>query len=73
MIEIIGKNGAGKSYLANKLYYLGFKRNVGYTTRPIRDGEIDGIDYFFITKEKFEEYIVNNDFVEYKIRNGFYY
>ena len=62
MIEIIGKNGAGKSYLANKLYYLGFKRNVGYTTRPIRDGEIDGIDYFFITKEKFEEYIVNNDF-----------
>ena len=73
MIEIIGKNGAGKSYLANKLYYLGFKRNVGYTTRPIREGEIDGIDYFFITKEKFEEYIVNNDFVEYKIRNGFYY
>ena len=47
MIEIIGKNGAGKSYLANKLYHLGFERNVGYTTRPIRDGEIDGIDYFF--------------------------
>lgn len=73
MIEIIGKNGAGKSYLANKLYHLGFERNVGYTTRPIRDGEIDGIDYFFITKEKFEEYLVNNDFVDYKIRNGFYY
>lgn len=73
MIEIIGKNGAGKSYLANKLYHLGFERNVGYTTRPIRDGEIDGIDYFFITKEKFEEYIAKNYFVEYKIRNGFYY
>ena len=63
MVALLGKNGAGKSYLANKLYYLGFKRNVGYTTRPIREGEIDGIDYFFITKEKFEEYIVNNDFV----------
>lgn len=73
MIEIIGKNGAGKSYLANKLYHLGFERNVGYTTRPMRDGEIDGVDYFFITREKFEEYIANNDFVEYKIRNGFYY
>lgn len=73
MIEIIGKNGSGKSYLANKLYHLGFKRNVGYTTRPMRNGEINGIDYFFITKEKFEEYIANNDFIEYKIRNGFYY
>lgn len=73
MIEIIGKNGAGKSYLANKLYHLGFERNVGYTTRPMRDGEIDGIDYFFVTQEKFEEYIANNDFIEYKMRNGFYY
>lgn len=73
MIEIIGKNGAGKSYLANKLYRLGFERNVGYTTRPMRNGEIDGIDYFFITKEKFEEYIANDNFVEYKIRSGFYY
>ena len=54
MIEIIGKNGSGKSYLANKLYNLGFKRNVGYTTRPIRDNEIDGLDYFFITQEKLE-------------------
>ena len=73
MIEIIGKNGAGKSYLANKLYNLGFKRNVGYTTRPMRDGEINGIDYFFISKEKFEEHILFDNFVEYKIRNGFYY
>lgn len=73
MIEIIGKNGSGKSYLANKLYHLGFKRNVGCTTRPMRDGEIEGIDYFFISKGKFEEYIANNNFIEYKMRNGFYY
>ena len=73
MIEIIGKNGAGKSYLANELYHLGFKRNVGYTTRPMRNGEINGIDYFFITKEEFEKYIFYDDFIEYKIRNGFYY
>ena len=50
MIEIIGKNGAGKSYLANELYNFGFKRNVGYTTRPMRDGEINGVDYYFISK-----------------------
>lgn len=73
MIEIIGKNGAGKSYLANKLYSFGFERNVGYTTRPMRNGEIDGIDYYFITKEQFEELIKNNEFIDYKIRNDFYY
>lgn len=73
MIEIIGKNGAGKSYLANKLYDFGFERKVGYTTRPIRDGEINGIDYYFISKEQFEELIRSNQFIDYKIRNGFYY
>lgn len=73
MIEIIGKNGAGKSYLANKLYSFGFQRNIGYTTRPMRDCEINGIDYFFITKEEFEEFISNGNFIDYKFRNGFYY
>lgn len=73
MIEIIGKNGSGKSYLANKLYDFGFKRNIGYTTRPMRDGEIDGIDYYFVSKKLFEQMIKNNEFIDYKIRNGFYY
>lgn len=39
MIEIIGKNGAGKSYLANKLYYLGFKRNVGILQDQLEMGK----------------------------------
>ena len=73
MIEIIGKNGAGKSYLANKLYNFGFKRNVGYTKRPMREGEINGIDYFFISKNRFEEMINKDEFIDYKFRNGFYY
>ena len=68
MIEIIGKNGAGKTYLANRLNQLGFQRVVGYTTRPMREGEINGVDYFFITKEEFEEHIRNNEFVDYKKR-----
>lgn len=73
MLEIIGKNGAGKSYLANKLYEMGFKKNVGVTTRPMRYGEINGIDYFFITEKEFEDCIKNNQFVDYKMRNGYYY
>lgn len=73
MIEIIGKNGAGKSYLANKLYNLGFKRNIGYTTRPMREQEIDGIDYYFISEKQFEEMMKKNELIDHKFRNGFYY
>lgn len=73
MIEIIGKNGAGKSYLANKLYDLGFERNIGYTTRTMRNGEKNGVDYNFITKKEFEKCICNDEFIDYKKRNGNYY
>jgi len=73
MIEITGKNGAGKSYLANELYRLGYKRNIGYTTREIRAGEVDGIDYFFVSKPQFEELIRNHELVDYKMRNNQYY
>lgn len=73
MIGIIGKNGAGKTYIANQLYAKNFVRNVGYTTRQKRDGEVDGIDYYFITEEQFIELIKNDEFVDYKVRNGCYY
>ena len=73
MIEIIGKNGAGKTTLANFLYDFGFERNIGYTTRPKRSGEIDGIDYYFVAEEEFKRKIDNNEFIDYKVRNGFYY
>lgn len=73
MIEILGKNGAGKSYIANRLYELGFNRAPNYTTRDKRDGEIDDIDYYFVSKEQFEKLLEDDYFVEYKIRNGNYY
>ena len=73
MIEIIGKNGAGKTFIANQLYKKNFLRNVGYTTRKKREGEIDGIDYHFITGEQFTELLNNNTFIDYKYRNGAYY
>ena len=73
MIEIIGKNGAGKSFIANQLINHNFSRSVGYTTRMMRKNEIDGIDYHFITIDKFKEMISRNLFIEYKFRNGNYY
>ena len=59
---------AGKTSLVKGVTIrLGFIRpSISYTTRKIRDSEIDGRDYFFINKNKFEEKIKNNDFLEYQ-------
>ena len=65
---IVGASGAGKgtvtSYLLKKFPSL-FKLSVSWTTRPPRNGEINGREYFFMTHEKFNEEIDNDGFIEY--------
>lgn len=73
MIELIGKNGSGKTYIANELGKRGYEKIVGYTTRPMRKNETDKVDYNFIDKSEFENMIDSNQFIDYKIRNGNYY
>ena len=73
MIIILGKNGAGKSYLLGRLAEKGFCRVVGYTTRPMREKEVDGSDYFFVTQEQFEELIKQGFFIEHKKLGENYY
>ena len=73
MIELIGKNGSGKNYLANRLIRYGFNRYVGYTTRLMRYGEQDGIDYHFIDRFTFLEKLNNGEFQDYKVLNNNYY
>lgn len=74
MIYLIkGKNGAGKTFLANHLYELGYNRSVSCTTRDPRENEIEGYDYYFITKEEFEKRIREGYFAEYQSVNGIYY
>jgi len=43
------------------------------TTRKPREGEVDGVDYFFVSREEFEERIKNNGFLEYAEFVGEYY
>ena len=66
IIILTGVSGVGKTTVAQILEEkYDFKRSVSYTTRTPRSGEIDGIDYNFITKQKFKEKITNEEFLEY--------
>ncbi|MDO7844673.1 guanylate kinase [Sphingomonas immobilis] len=60
-------SGAGKSTIARKLLAdepeLGM--SVSYTTRPIRPGETDGVDYHFVDLETFREMVANHEFLEW--------
>lgn len=55
MICILGASASGKTTLAKALCGVRpYHRIVTYTTRPMRAGEVDGVDYHFVSQEKFE-------------------
>jgi guanylate kinase len=60
-------SGAGKSTIARKLLKADdqLEMSVSYTTRPMRPGEVDGVDYHFVDLEKFREMVANNEFLEW--------
>lgn len=63
---ILGKTASGKDYITNMLLASNknFKKAISYTTRPKRDGEIDGKDYHFISDKEFDLMLKNNEFLE---------
>lgn len=67
MIVIIGESASGKSTLQKMLIKDDpkYKKVVTYTTRPMRDGEVDGIDYHFIPQSTFDEFVKRDFFVEH--------
>ena len=59
---LIGKSATGKDTLYRKLLEdarINFRPIITYTTRPIRKGEQNGVEYFFRTKEEYEKTINN--------------
>ena len=67
LFVITGPSGAGKGTVLkqvmqslDQLYF-----SVSATTRAPREGEVDGVHYHFLTKERFEELIANDRFLEY--------
>ena len=67
LIVLSGPSGVGKGTIAKLLIERNenVKLSVSCTTRSPRDGEIDGKEYFFITKTEFQEKIKENGFLEY--------
>jgi guanylate kinase len=72
-IILVGKAGSGKDFMRRKLESRNFKYATSYTTRPAREGEVEGKDYFFITDEQAEQMIANGEFFEYVPFNGWIY
>ena len=67
LIILAAPSGAGKTSLAKALAESipNLEVSISHTTRPARQAEQDGKDYFFISKAMFEKMIANNDFLEY--------
>ncbi len=66
---IVGPSGSGKGTVISELkkQYPGFVYPVSYTTREIREGEVDGEVYHFITKEVFQAMIERGELLEYAV------
>lgn len=74
LIVISGPSGAGKGTVCKSIIEKNnFWISVSATTRSPRSDEIEGLNYYFITKEKFLERIASEDFLEYAEVYGNYY
>ena len=70
LVILTGKSASGKDTLLKKLVSeFDFIPLVSTTSRPIREGEKDGVDYNFVTRNKFSEMIENSRFLEYRSYN----
>ena len=75
LIVVSGFSGAGKGTLMKRLLaeYDNYALSVSMTTRQPREGEIDGVSYFFVDREVFEREIENDGLIEYASYCGNYY
>ena len=73
-IIMSGPSGVGKGTICDKLIKeLNAWYSVSMTTRAIRDGEVDGVNYFFISKDEFKKRIEEGKLLEYNVYNDNYY
>jgi guanylate kinase len=75
LVVISGPSGVGKDTLIERLRERdpSLRYSISYTTRTPRPGEVDGVSYFFVSRQRFEELIGQGFFLEYATYNGNYY
>ncbi len=75
LIVVSAPSGSGKTTIAKKILekFPFMKFSVSATTRPKRNGEVDGKDYFFLSREEFEKKIQNGELLEWEEIYGNYY
>lgn len=76
LIVLSGPSGVGKGTVRQAIFSKGerdFMYSISATTRAKREGEVDGVDYFFKTREEFEKMIAEDELLEYTEYVGNYY
>lgn len=75
LIVFSGPSGSGKDTVLNKLTSRNddIKVSISMTTRTIREGETDGVNYYFVTADYFEKKIADDEMLEYAQYAGNYY
>jgi guanylate kinase len=75
LFVVVAPSGAGKTSLVNAMLAAerGIRLSVSCTTRAPREGEVDGRDYHFVSREAFERMIAAGDFLEHANVYGNYY
>ncbi len=75
LFVISGASGVGKSTVLKKVMAErpDLRFSVSATTRPMRPGEVEGVHYYFVSKETFEDMIAKDAFVEYDAHAANFY
>ena len=79
VIALIGEAGSGKDTILNAMerkgrdYNFPFNKIISYTTRPKREGEVNGINYYYVSDEEFKNLIDDNKMFEYTEFNNWFY
>ena len=73
MIVLIGPSGSGKSTIEQELIKRGYKRTISCTTRPQRKGEKHGLNYYYISEDRFMENVQMGLMLEFKRYGDYLY
>lgn len=75
VVALMGKAGSGKDAILHELMRLCPDANemISCTTRPIREGEAEGVNYFYMTPEQFGAKVLNGEMLECSEFNNWFY